>query len=208
MLGLRLIHVSKRGPWTPGEAYICVNERGHHRFRLWRIACSVRRHYLNHRWSLQWCDNERDGVSSHQPLGCLLKRLFRYWSKKTSKLRVLAFVRDIHRWSLDSPHKGHVTRKTFPFDDVIMDDLLSVDHCVTDYTDILISHKWIKQINLKSQDSGHCCQASMCHTYGIATPFGVKHLGQQIWRWMFSTKAFIEPNWDLDIIDTPRAICQ
>ena len=32
----------------------------------------------------------------------------------------LAFVRGIHRWSVDSPHKGPVTRKIFPFYDVIM----------------------------------------------------------------------------------------
>ena len=32
----------------------------------------------------------------------------------------LAFVRGIHRSSVDSPHKGPVTRKMFPFDDVIM----------------------------------------------------------------------------------------
>ena len=30
----------------------------------------------------------------------------------------LAFVRGIHRWPVDSPHKGPVTQ--FPFDDVIM----------------------------------------------------------------------------------------
>ena len=33
----------------------------------------------------------------------------------------LAFVRGIHRWPVISPHKGPVTRKMFPFDDVIMD---------------------------------------------------------------------------------------
>ena len=32
----------------------------------------------------------------------------------------LAFVRGIHRWPVNSPHKGPVTRKKFPFDDVIM----------------------------------------------------------------------------------------
>ena len=31
-----------------------------------------------------------------------------------------AFVRGIHRWPVISPHKGSVTRKMFPFDDVIM----------------------------------------------------------------------------------------
>ena len=32
----------------------------------------------------------------------------------------LVFVRGIHRWTVNSPHKWPVTRKTFPFDDVIM----------------------------------------------------------------------------------------
>ena len=32
----------------------------------------------------------------------------------------LAFVREIHRWPVISPHKGPVTRKMFPFNDVIM----------------------------------------------------------------------------------------
>ena len=32
----------------------------------------------------------------------------------------LAFVRGIHRWSVNSPHRWQVTRKMFPFDDVIM----------------------------------------------------------------------------------------
>ena len=31
-----------------------------------------------------------------------------------------AFVMGIHRWPVDSPHGGLVTRKVFPFDDVIM----------------------------------------------------------------------------------------
>ena len=38
--------------------------------------------------SLRWRHNERDGVSSHQPHDCLLKRLFRRRSKETSKFRV------------------------------------------------------------------------------------------------------------------------
>ena len=32
----------------------------------------------------------------------------------------LAFVREIHWWPVNSPHKGPVTRKMFPFPDVIM----------------------------------------------------------------------------------------
>ena len=38
--------------------------------------------------SLQWCHNERDGVSNHQPRDCLLNPLFRRGSKKTPMLHV------------------------------------------------------------------------------------------------------------------------
>ena len=38
--------------------------------------------------SLRWRHNGRDSVSNHQPHDCLLNRLFRRRSKKTSKLRV------------------------------------------------------------------------------------------------------------------------
>ena len=38
--------------------------------------------------SLRWRHNGLDSVSNHQPPGCLLNRLFRRKSKKTSKLRV------------------------------------------------------------------------------------------------------------------------
>ena len=37
---------------------------------------------------LRWRHNDHAGVSNHQPHGCLLNRLFRRKSKKTSKLRV------------------------------------------------------------------------------------------------------------------------
>ena len=36
--------------------------------------------------SLRWRHNDHDGVSNHQPHGCLLNRLFRRRSKKTSKI--------------------------------------------------------------------------------------------------------------------------
>ena len=38
----------------------------------------------------------------------------------------LAFVRGIHRGLVNSPHKGPVMRKMFPFDDVIMTMIKSV----------------------------------------------------------------------------------
>ena len=36
-----------------------------------------------------------------------------------------AFVRGIHRWPVNSPHKWPVTRRMFPFDDVIMGNRVS-----------------------------------------------------------------------------------
>ena len=70
--------------------------------------------------SLQWCNNGCGSISNHQLLDCLLNCLFRRRSKKTSNSTSLAFVRGIHWWPVDSPHKGPVTRKMFPFDDFIM----------------------------------------------------------------------------------------
>ena len=72
------------------------------------------------RVSLHWCHNDHDGVSNHQPHGCLLNRLFRRRSKKTSKLRVTGLWAGNSPGPVNSPHKGPVTRKMFPFDDVIM----------------------------------------------------------------------------------------
>ena len=37
----------------------------------------------------------------------------------------LAFVMEIHRWPVHSPHKGPVTRKMFPLDDIIV----VLQHC-------------------------------------------------------------------------------
>ena len=76
--------------------------------------------------TLHWRHNEHDGVSNHQPHGCLLNRLFRRRSKKTSKLRVTGLYVGTSPGPVNSPHKGSVTRKMFSFDDVIMiiDDVL------------------------------------------------------------------------------------
>ena len=40
--------------------------------------------------------------------------------RKHQSSALLSFVRGIHRWPVNSPHKRPVTRKVFPFDDVIM----------------------------------------------------------------------------------------
>ena len=89
--------------------------------------------------TLQWRHNERDGVSNHQPHDCLLNRLYRRRSKKTSAS--LAFGRGIHRWPVNSPHKWPVTRKMFPFDDVTL-NACSFDHLGRKLSRYDTHHTW------------------------------------------------------------------
>ena len=69
----------------------------------------------------------------------------------------LAFVRGIHRGPVNSPHKGPVTRKKFPFDDVIMDrpasSLFSARH-----TDTIWHQFWLVLVELMA-----CCLMEPCH---------------------------------------------
>ena len=55
------------------------------------------------------------GVSIVYSIVCLCADLRKYQSSAS-----LAFLGGIHRWPVNSPRKGPVTRKMFPFDDVIM----------------------------------------------------------------------------------------
>ena len=65
----------------------------------------------------QWRPRRLTGVSIVYSTFCLSADQRNYQSSAS-----LAFVRGIHRWPVNSPHKGPVTRKMFPFDDVIMND--------------------------------------------------------------------------------------
>ena len=76
---------------------------------------------------LQWRHNGCAGVSNHWLPDCLLNRLFRRRSNKTSKLRVTGLCGwnspvTGDRWPVNSPHKGSVTRKMISFDNVIMNN--------------------------------------------------------------------------------------
>ena len=75
---------------------------------------------MRHLTALQWRHNGYDDVSNHQHHDCLLKRLFRHRSKKASKLHVTGLCEGNQPVTVNPPRKGPVTRKIFPFDDVIM----------------------------------------------------------------------------------------
>ena len=70
--------------------------------------------------SFMWRQNGGECVSNHQSHDCLLSRLFGADQRKHQSSASLAFVRGIHWRPVNSPHKWPVTRKMFPFDDVIM----------------------------------------------------------------------------------------
>ena len=57
--------------------------------------------------------------------------------KKHQSSASLAFVRGIHRWPVNSPHKWPVTWKMFPFDDVIIHVYeWKCLNCDTDFTEV------------------------------------------------------------------------
>ena len=99
---------------------------------------------------LQWRHNYHDGVSNHQPDDCLLKRLFRRRAKKTSMLHVTGLCGEKHRWPVNPPHRGPVTRKMFPFDGVIMSIKLTNFWCYISSLPLPLS-KLIYQLNIKEE---------------------------------------------------------
>ena len=95
--------------WWPLAWLIFLSERGI-QIRL----IGVPQRYFNGPWiwnfcSLQWSHNERDYVSNHRRLDCLLNRLCRRRLNKTSKLRVTGLCEG----NLPVPGEGPVTRKCF-----------------------------------------------------------------------------------------------
>ena len=68
--------------------------------------------------SLQWRHNERDQIPSRT---IVYSNVYSGADqRKHQSSASLAFVRGIHWWPVNSPHKWSVMRKMFPFDDVII----------------------------------------------------------------------------------------
>ena len=76
------------------------------------------KYYCGLYFTLQWRHDRLDGVSNHQPHDCFSTAYSD--QRKHQSSASLALVRGIHRGPVNSPHKWLVTRKMFPFDDVIM----------------------------------------------------------------------------------------
>ena len=107
ILGLKLIHVTA-APANISDVAVLL------RVNLWW------------RW---WTDNE-DKHYNDVMMGAMGSQITSltifYWTvysrgykRKHQSSASLAFVRGIHWWHVNSPHKRPATRKMFPFDDVI-----------------------------------------------------------------------------------------
>ena len=106
-------------------------------------------HLLCRKWSSGWtCD--KSGQFSHYnevimgEIASQITSLTIVYSavysdavqRKHQTFESLAFVRWIHRWPVISPHKWPVTRKMFPFDNVIMKTKFHVP-CIRDFKSIM-----------------------------------------------------------------------
>ena len=119
---------------------------------IYICVCDVDKTKCIFRWcmaSLQWRHDGRDGALNHQPHDCLLHRLFRRRSKKTSKLRVTGLCAGIHQWAVNSPHKWPVMRKMFPCDDVIIITL--PNSLYSSLSDTVLFHKGCKTTYFKTR---------------------------------------------------------
>ena len=72
--------------------------------------------------SLPWCHNMRGDVLNHHILVSIVYSNVCSGAdqRKHQRSASLAFVRGIHRWPVNFPRKGPVTRKMFPFNGVSM----------------------------------------------------------------------------------------
>ena len=76
-----------------------------------------------------------------------------------------AFVHGIHRWPVNSPHKGPITRKMFPFDNVIM--------CRSTCMSVSISH-----LNKNRNDVRHICVQMIQIIFGLHLPSSVSFISE------------------------------
>ena len=132
--------------------------------------------------SLQWCYNEHDGVSNHQPHGCLLKRLFRRRSKKTPKLRVTGHCAG------NSPVTGE-----FPAQRASSVKNVSLwwrHHFVVDIYSIVPDRAPWKRTDLYRWFSPCISNKIQDYVFDIQTPFS-----KQCWIWLLVMDHWVQVQW-------------
>ena len=99
-----------------------------------------------------------------------------YWTvysgvdkRKHQSSASLAFVRGIHRWPVNSPHKGPVTQKVLPFDDVIIYSWYSSDAAEPSMRNF-IGYIRIPGATLVENRPSRACSKGACAYRCIDTP--------------------------------------
>ena len=116
--------------------------------------------------------------------------------RKRQSSASLAFVRRIHRWPVNSPHKWPVTRKMCSFDDVIMEYcvcnifLMKRAHynkysaCSVTLLILIISLvKWWMSVNLSGNKSALVHVIAMCYQMGSpqwVNPIHLRTISQEM----------------------------
>ena len=95
--------------WIELKYYMCSKHLG-------QLSLTHR----NSNMSLEWLHNGRDDVTDLQPNHCLLNRLFRRRSTKSSKLRITGLCVGNLPVTGEFPAQLTSNAKMFPFDDVII----------------------------------------------------------------------------------------
>ena len=137
---------------------------------------------------LQWRHNERDRVSNHRRLDCLLNGLFRRKSKKTSKLRVTGLYQGNLPVTDSIPAQRASNAGMFPFDDVIMNHTIFNDFV----NQLLYNNKrflmWNTAVHESSQCKYRCNRATAYWT---------------LWSWRNW-----QSNYKMGLIPTPLLWCK
>ena len=106
------------------------------KFTWWRTLMTIDRYQTTKKTQMEVCNHHSEVI-----MGAMASQITSLTSvystvysganqRKHQSSTSLAFVRRIHRWPLNSPHKRPVTRKMFPFDDVIMECIIIDMHCI------------------------------------------------------------------------------
>ena len=112
--------------------------------------------------------------------------------RKHQSTALLAFVRGIRRWPVNYPHKGPVTRKMLPFDDVIMQ---AIDLVLSEYFALIyeqsgvsstlhIHREWLEvpATNLHEISQKDSVEVSQSHFFVKNLTFGMTAVLQHVTR--------------------------
>ena len=159
--------------WMVHEMQICYRSQSH----AVTIDGSTIRIFVRNGITLHWRHHRGNSVQIYQPH---LTVYIGAYQRKHQSSASLAFMQGIHRWPVNSPHNGPVTRKMFPFDDVIMklqNKCIHAVHIERLFSIYMFKHYdkidiYSQLMAFESQRPEHITMALTCKTYHISVYLG------------------------------------